>query len=93
MLIDNFATPSGHAEIEYRKALVNASDAEPNTAIAVKNLGANAVPPDGKWRAVATVKVPTSKRTAYAAFLVVEYGAGRALVPVTVSTEGTGKTK
>jgi len=93
VLIDNFATPSGHAEIEYRKALVNASDAEPNTAIAVKNLGTNAVPPDGKWRAVATVKVPTNKRTSYAAFLVVEYGAGRTLVPVTVSTEGTGKTK
>jgi hypothetical protein len=65
VLIDNFATPSGHAEIEYRKALVNANDAEPNTAIAVKNLGTNAVPPDGKWRAVVTVKVPTNKRTAY----------------------------
>lgn len=89
VLIDNFATPSGYAEIEYRKAVVNASDADPNTTIEVNSRGPAAIPPDGTWQAVATVKVPKGKRTQYAAFLVVDYGTGRTMVPVAVSTDNT----
>lgn len=89
VLIDNFATPSGYAEIEYRKAVVNASDADPNTTIEVNSRGPAAIPPDGTWQAVATVKVPKGKRTQYAAFLVMDYGTGRTMVPVAVSTDNT----
>lgn len=51
--------------------------------------GPAAIPPDGTWQAVATVKVPKGKRTQYAAFLVMDYGTGRTMVPVAVSTDNT----